>query len=203
MVYKSTEGLIIVRQQDNTEFTPAMTLAMDFLGLPNAVKIAIGLASIYILYLVFLEVTIGRSRRSLQREKGTLPVPWYSGFWDHVLGLDLFLGNIKRFKEHRALEGISSRFHHDKANTLRMINLGQHVHMTLEYLPLSSFNSPASACSNSSAARPENLKYIQAIDFKKWGLGSRRKYGFRPLLGEGGFACTLYSVNTKHLTRQL
>lgn len=32
---------------------------------------------------------------------------------------------------------------------------------------------------------PENLKTIQAIDHKKWGLGTRRKIGFRPLLGDG------------------
>ena len=32
---------------------------------------------------------------------------------------------------------------------------------------------------------PENLKSIQAIDFKKWGLGTRRKVAFEPLLGHG------------------
>lgn len=34
---------------------------------------------------------------------------------------------------------------------------------------------------------PENLKTIQAVDHKKWGLGTRRKIGFRPLLGDGEF----------------
>lgn len=109
-----------------------MTLAMDFFGLPNAAKIAFGLASLTILYLLFLESTVGRRRRSLQREKGTLPAPWYTGFWDHVLGLDLFLNQMKELKEHRILEVVSSRFHRDQVNTLRMVSLGRSVHMTLE-----------------------------------------------------------------------
>ena len=34
---------------------------------------------------------------------------------------------------------------------------------------------------------PDNLKTILALDFKKWGLGSRRKNAFVPLLGHGIF----------------
>lgn len=40
---------------------------------------------------------------------------------------------------------------------------------------------------------PENLKTIQAVDHKKWGLGTRRKIGFRPLLGDGEFSFFLFS----------
>ena len=32
---------------------------------------------------------------------------------------------------------------------------------------------------------PEILKTIQAINFKQWGLGGRRKVAFRPFLGDG------------------
>ena len=32
---------------------------------------------------------------------------------------------------------------------------------------------------------PENLKTIQSLDFKKWGLGKRRTFSLRPLLGDG------------------
>lgn len=32
---------------------------------------------------------------------------------------------------------------------------------------------------------PQNLKTIQALEHKKWGLGTRRKVSFKPLLGDG------------------
>jgi hypothetical protein len=32
---------------------------------------------------------------------------------------------------------------------------------------------------------PQNLKVIQALDHKKWGLGQRRVTAFKPLLGNG------------------
>ena len=32
---------------------------------------------------------------------------------------------------------------------------------------------------------PTNLKVIQALEHKKWGLGGRRVRAFRPLLGDG------------------
>jgi len=38
-----------------------------------------------------------------------------------------------------------------------------------------------------STIEPENLKTIQAVDFKKWTLGSRRISAFRPFLGLGIF----------------
>ena len=34
---------------------------------------------------------------------------------------------------------------------------------------------------------PENVKTMLALDFKKWGLGDRRKHAFVPLLGHGIF----------------
>lgn len=44
---------------------------------------------------------------------------------------------------------------------------------------------------------PENLKTIQAVDHKKWGLGTRRKIGFRPLLGDGEFfSFSLFGIKT-------
>lgn len=95
-----------------------------------------------------------------------LPAPWAKGFRDRILGYDLFRQNLRAIKEHRALERGQQRFHETNANTMQMVLLGRHVHFTTE---------------------PENLKHIQAIDFKKWSLGSRRKYGFRPLLGDGIF----------------
>ncbi|KAI6842745.1 putative P450 monooxygenase [Hortaea werneckii] len=51
-------------------------------------------------------------------------------------------------------------------NTMQINLLGRHAHLTVE---------------------PENLKVIQALEHKKWQLGTRRKFGFRPLLGDGIF----------------
>lgn len=132
--------------------------------MPHLAKAAGALACVFIIYQVYLQLTVGRQRRALKREKGTLPAPWYSGFRDHVVGLDLFSKNIKLIKDHRLLEVVTDRFRNDGVNTFRILLLGRKVHMTIE---------------------PENLKVVQAIDFKKWSLGSRRKWGFRPLLGDG------------------
>ena len=141
--------------------------------------IAYGLAVI-VVYLLIIELTVGRSRRSLQREKGTLPAPWYTGFRDHFLGLDLFKKNLRLLREHRLLEASVDRFQHDKVSTFRIVFLGMQAHITTE---------------------AENLKVIQAIDFKKWGLPQRRKYGFRPLLGEGTFTCTRQRSGATRLKR--
>ncbi|KAK5125960.1 hypothetical protein LTR85_011315 [Meristemomyces frigidus] len=139
---------------------------MDLASLPHVAKAALGLVSIFILYQVYLQLTVGRQRRALKREKGTLPAPWFSGFRDHILGLDLFSKNIKLLKEHRLLEVVTARFNNDGVKTFKILLLGRQVHFTIE---------------------PENLKVVQAMEFKKWGLGSRRKFGFRPLLGDGIF----------------
>jgi len=41
---------------------------------------------------------------------------------------------------------------------------------------------------------PANLKVMQALEHRKWGLGGRRKVAFRPLLGDGedGFFLFLF-----------
>ncbi|KAK6389101.1 hypothetical protein LTR65_007026 [Meristemomyces frigidus] len=139
---------------------------MDISSMPYVAKATLGLACVFIVYQAFAQLTTGRQRRALKREKGTLPAPWFSGFRDHILGLDLFRKNMKLIKEHRLLEVVTARFKNDGVRTFRILLLGRQVHFTIE---------------------PENLKVIQAVDHKKWGLGSRRKFGFRPLLGDGIF----------------
>ncbi|EMD00887.1 hypothetical protein BAUCODRAFT_187941 [Baudoinia panamericana UAMH 10762] len=140
---------------------------MDFSQLPHVVKASILLLAAYVLYQIYVQLTLGRQRRALQYEKGTLPVPWYSGCRDRLLGLDFFRSTMKLLRERRLLEGQTERFHEDGVNTMRVVFLGgTQVFSTLE---------------------PENLKAIQAVDFKKWGLGDRRKNAFWPLLGVGIF----------------
>ena len=95
-------------------------------------KAGLGFAVVCILYVLFNELTVGRRRRSLKKVKGTLPAPWYTGFWDHVLGSDLFRLNMQEIKEHRFLEGAANRFVHDKINTMKLVSLGRQFHLTVE-----------------------------------------------------------------------
>lgn len=81
-----------------------------------------------------------------------------------MLGWDLFRENLRAFKQGNFLPLSYKRFQDIGVNTYHVMVLGRGVYLTTE---------------------PENLKTIQAIEFKKWGLGSRRKIGFRPLLGDG------------------
>ncbi|KAK4626189.1 Cytochrome P450 monooxygenase himC [Fulvia fulva] len=139
---------------------------MDFLSnLPHAAKAAIGLAAVYAVYQLLTTITLWAGRRDFKRERGVLDAPWLPQR-DRFYGIDLFLDNIKALKEHRFLELGYKRFTETGLNTMQLVALGRHMHMTTE---------------------PENLKTIQAIDHKKWGLGKRRKIGFAPLLGAGIF----------------
>lgn len=70
------------------------------------------------------------------------------------------------FKSHTFLAENYDRYQRMGVNTFSVVALGRKIHTTIE---------------------PENLKTIQATDFKKWGLGERRKVAFRPLLGSGIF----------------
>ena len=139
---------------------------MDFASLPHVAKVAILLGSIFIAYQAYIELTVSRKRRALQREKGTLPVPWLQTIREPILGIDFFMENIKAIREHRLLSVGQARFNNQGVRSLKINMLGNKVTMTIE---------------------PENLKMIQAVDFKKWSLGTRRKVAFKPLLGVGIF----------------
>ena len=94
-----------------------------------------------------------------------MPVRQYP-VWDPFFGLDLLRSNIRALKEHRLLHTTFERFKKIGQNTFGVNVIGQGAIITLE---------------------PENLKTIQALNFKHWGLGHRRKSAFIPLLGEGIF----------------
>lgn len=136
---------------------------MDFAELSNAAKAAVGLTAIYIFYYILASFSLWQRRRSMKREKGVMEVP-RTPQWDRIYGLDLFMTNMKALKNHCILEFQHRRFENLGFNTTQQVVFGRVVHNTRE---------------------PENLKTIQAIDHKKWGLGSRRKNGFLPLLGTG------------------
>lgn len=138
---------------------------MDLESLPRNAKLALLLAAAFIAYTLFNQLTVGSRRRALARSKGCLPSPLYPQ-WDKVFGIDLFRENITALKEHRALALQQQRFNERGVTTLQLTALGRRIIMTLE---------------------PENLKTIQAVEFKKWSLGTRRKVAFHPLLGAGIF----------------
>lgn len=136
---------------------------MDFSKLPHATKLAIGVVGVLVLYQLIIRLNLSRKRQAFAREKGCLPAPVYPQ-WDKVFGWDIFRQNIRAFKEKNFLPLSYSRFQQMGTNTYQFVALGLRMHVTTE---------------------PENLKAIQAVDFKKWGLGKRRMEGFRPLLGDG------------------
>lgn len=138
---------------------------MDLSNLPATAQVGLGLAAFYLLYRLAAFITLWSQRRAFKREKGTMAVPWLPAL-DPFFGIDTIRGQIEEVKAHRLLETSHRRFAEMGVNTFQLNVLDRHIHATRE---------------------PENLKVIQAIDAKKWGLGSRRKRDFAPLLGVGIF----------------
>lgn len=138
---------------------------MDVFSLPTTAKAGLGLAVVYLLYILITSIALWSRRRAFKREKGVLEARKHAQlepFW----GLDLFIENLRALKQHRLLELSHSRFEEMGVNTYQLVVMGRHAHATRE---------------------PENLKVIQAMEFKKWSLGTGRKVNFRPLLGIGIF----------------
>ena len=125
----------------------------------------VGAGVLLLFYGIYWELTVGASRRRLIREKGCLPVEKNSNKkWD-FLGLQN-AGILKSWlKEHTLLENRMREFG-ELGNTFWIKLLGRAAINTIE---------------------PENLKAVQALDFKSWGLPGRRKTAFIELLGPGIF----------------
>lgn len=138
---------------------------MALIDLPSPARLAGLLLTAFVLYRLITFVNLSRKRSALAREKGCLPSPLFPQR-DRIFGWDVFKQSMAAFKEHRFLELSQNRFRIVGANTFHIVALGRRMYMTIE---------------------PENLKVIQAVEFKKWGLGTRRKDAFRPLLGDGRF----------------
>ena len=137
---------------------------MDFGISPQIAGAAVAATVLFSLYYIYQALALRRRRNAFKRARGCLPAPWYP-LRDPILGLDSFKEQLVALKQKRLLEMLSGRFARS-GNTMQNNALGLHVHFTME---------------------PENLKTMQAVDFKKWGLPGRRKFAFRPLLGLGIF----------------
>ena len=136
--------------------------------LPSLVHVILGSTLIYALYYLHWELTIGASRRAMIKQHGCKPMknfPDLNSFPNNIIGIKELTRSLKAAKEHRLLAHNRSRFT-DNANNTHVKILFTDLMQTLE---------------------PENLKTIMALDFKKWGLGNRRKGAFLPLLGHGIF----------------
>ena len=147
---------------------------MDLARLPLTAQVAIGVATCFLVYRIYLQLALRQKRHALAREKGCLPSPQLPQR-DKIFGWDVFKQNTGAFKNKHFLELSYQRFQMMGVNTYQFVALGRRMHVTIE---------------------PENLKTIQAIEFKKWGLGRRRKAGFRPLLGDGedSYSCLMVDV---------
>lgn len=121
------------------------------------------LGTIFVLYSLVRNIVLYRSRAALKRATGAQSAKHYPQ-WDRIYGFDIFRDSLKALREHRLLERNQERFEATGTTTQAIKVLGRTIIMTLE---------------------PQNLKVIQALDHKKWGLGERRKTAFKPLLGDG------------------
>lgn len=136
--------------------------------LSSLIQVLAGSSVLYLLYYIHWELTIGASRRAMIKEHGCKPVkhsPELNSFPDNIIGIRAVTENIKAVKEHRLMA-------HNRARTLRN---GYTTHTKFLFTDLVQ------------TVEPENIKTILALDFKKWGLGTRRKDAFVPLLGHGIF----------------
>lgn len=132
----------------------------------HAIKQVLGAAAIaYLFYYAYWQLTTGSRRRAMIREYGCLPVKKYPSK-DPFFGIDMFRATLKRFKERKILEGFVARFEFMNARTFTFKSLGKQITTTIE---------------------PENIKTMQALDFKKWALPTGRIRFFTPLLGVGIF----------------
>ena len=138
---------------------------MALVELPSLSQALAAFSLLTLLYLIYFQLTTGESRRRLIKEHGCMPVKKYP-VWDPIFGIDLLRNNLRALKEHRLLHTTFERFKEMGQSTFGVIVMGQRAIITLE---------------------PENLKAIQSLNFKHWGLGHRRKSAFIPLLGEGIF----------------
>ena len=133
-----------------------------FEHLPFVAGVAVFLV---VLRSIYWRLTTGRQRAAIIREKGCLPTPRLPAK-DPILGFDVFRSTMKAFKEKRGLETLTARFETMGSNTFKIHSMGRNFITTIE---------------------PENLKTIQALNFREWGLGKRRIVDFGPFLGRGIF----------------
>ena len=136
--------------------------------LPSLVQLFSGSCLIFALYYVHWELTIGASRRAIIKKHGCKPMkhsPELNSFPNNLIGIKAVKEGLRATKEHRVMAYARARYLKNGYTTRLKVLFAEQI-QTVE---------------------PENLKTILALDFKKWGLGSRRKNAFVPLLGHGIF----------------
>jgi hypothetical protein len=133
------------------------------LQLPHISHLALFLLTLYLLATLLQKLLLHRSRSAFKAANNAHSAPLYPQ-WDHIFGLDQFRASLAAFREHRMLAYSQQRFKTVGSTTFSHLVLGRKTIMTIE---------------------PANLKVIQALEHKKWGLGGRRKVAFKPLLGDG------------------
>jgi hypothetical protein len=131
--------------------------------LPHISQVALVLLTLYLLTTLLQKFLLHRSRSAFKAANNAHSAPLYPQ-WDHIFGLDQFRASLAAFREHRMLQYSQQRFKTVGSTTFSHLVLGRKTIMTIE---------------------PANLKVIQALEHKKWGLGGRRKVAFKPLLGDG------------------
>jgi hypothetical protein len=133
------------------------------MDIPHPSHLAFVLLTLYILYALAQKISLHRSRAQFKSSKNAQSAPLYPQ-WDHIFGLDQFRATLAAFREHRMLQYSQQRFKDVGTTTFSHFVLGRKTINTIE---------------------PANLKVMQALEHKKWGLPERRKGAFKPLLGDG------------------
>jgi hypothetical protein len=133
------------------------------MDIPHPSHLAFVLLTLYILYALAQKISLHHSRAAFKASKNAQSAPLYPQ-WDHIFGLDQFRATLAAFREHRMLAYSQQRFKDVGTTTFSHFVLGRKTINTIE---------------------PANLKVMQALEHKKWGLPERRKGAFKPLLGDG------------------
>ena len=136
--------------------------------LQSLIQLFSGSCLMFALYYIHWELTIGASRRAIIKKHGCKPMkhsPELNSFPNNIIGIKAVKEGIRAAKEHRLMAYTRARFLRNGYTTHLKVLFTETI-QTLE---------------------PDNLKTILALDFKKWGLGTRRKNAFIPLLGHGIF----------------
>lgn len=136
--------------------------------LPSLIQVFLGSCLLYALYYIHWELTIGASRRATIKKHGCKPIQPCSelnSFPDNIIGIREAKRIVGATKNHRLMA-------HNRGRSLRN---GHHTYFKILFTNFIQ------------TLEPENIKTMLALDFKKWGLGDRRKHAFIPLLGHGIF----------------
>jgi len=138
---------------------------MAIISRQNIYQALLGVSALYIVYYVYWQLTTRARRRRMIREHGCKPINRLPS-WDPIFGLDIFFQTLGNLKNKTLLATTQNRFREMGVTTFQLNLMGQVIYMTVE---------------------PENLKTVMSLQFKNFGLGSRRINSFLPLLGEGIF----------------